>query len=215
MRFDYNYLGIMDYNDSMNLMDQKISESVQQKKAYLMGLEYEKIFTAGLTFSEDHLLHKETALVKTRRGGSVTLHNRGQLIVYTILPFDYIQRDLPEYLRTIEKTIINYLSIRGIPSYTIEGKTGVFTDWGKIAYIGISVKKNTVYHGFALNFQNDLSDYDVIHSCGLTIPNTSIKKTFEAIINKNDQNAENMSITDGFDHISGLLIKKLREKYEK
>lgn len=201
------FLGKMDYQKSLKIMDQKISESVQQKTAFFIGLEYEKVYTCGIRFSKEHLLDQNLSLIHVRRGGSITLHNKGQLVVYTVIPFDAIKRDLPGFIRLIEDSIIEFLKKDfGITSFTKKGKSGVFTHEGKIAYIGLSVKKNIVFHGFAVNIINNLLDYDAIHSCGLKTPNTNIKNNSKD--SKNLFSKENLLI-EIFQKITNILVKNI------
>lgn len=152
-------------------MEEKISEAVQQKKGFVYALEHETVYTAGLKTSPEHIL-KDVPCVKTRRGGSITVHNPGQLVFYTVLPLSEIAGDLERYIRTLEISIINTLSFYGITSFQHADHTGVWTKKGKIAFIGISAKKGAVYHGAALNVNNDLNDYLPILSCGLSLPIT-------------------------------------------
>ena len=152
-------------------MEEKITEAVQQKKGFVFGLEHEMVYTAGLKTESAHIL-KELPYIKTRRGGSITVHNPGQLVFYTVIPLSEIGQNLEKYIRTLEISIIKLLALYGIGSFQHEDHTGVWTNKGKIAFIGISAKKGAVYHGAALNIQNDLNDYKPILSCGLDLPIT-------------------------------------------
>ncbi|MDH4263589.1 MAG: lipoyl(octanoyl) transferase LipB [Spirochaetia bacterium] len=152
-------------------MEQKITEAVQQKKGFVYGLEHELVYTAGLKTAPEHIL-QTINFVKTRRGGSITVHNPGQLILYTVLPLGEINNNLERYIRVLEVCIMNVLSSYGITSFQHDEHTGVWTKRGKIAFIGISAKKGAIYHGAALNVNNDLNDYKPILSCGLDLPIT-------------------------------------------
>jgi lipoyl(octanoyl) transferase len=164
-------------------MEEKITEAVQQKKAFVYGLEHEKIYTAGLKTAPEHIL-QNLPYVKTRRGGSITVHNPGQLVFYTVLPLSEIDGNLEKYIRSLEISIIKTIATYGISSFQHDDHTGVWTKKGKIAFIGISAKKGAVYHGAALNVNNDLNDYKPILSCGLDLPIT--RMVDEPEVNKNN-----------------------------
>jgi len=152
-------------------MEEKITDTVQQKKGFVYGLEHKKIYTTGLKTAPEHIL-ENINVIKTRRGGSVTVHNPGQLILYAIFPLVEIGGNLEKYIRTLEHSIIHTLSQYSIDSFQHPEHTGVWTKKGKIAFIGIAAKKGAVYHGAALNVNNNLEDYSPILSCGLDLPVT-------------------------------------------
>jgi lipoate-protein ligase B len=101
------------------------------------------------------------------RGGDVTWHGPGQLVGYPILDLAPLGRDLHRYLRALESALIDVLGDWDIEARTVAGRTGVWTDAGKIASIGIAVRRWVSYHGFALNVAPDLGFFDLIHPCGL------------------------------------------------
>jgi len=171
VKFIYSYLGLVSYPFSLALMEEKITEVVQQKKGFVYGLEHERVYTAGLKTAPEHIL-QDLPYVKTRRGGSITVHNPGQLVFYTVFPLAEIGGNLERYIRTLEASIIATLKDYGIESFAHDEHTGVWTKNGKIAFIGLSAKKGAVYHGAALNVTNDLADYKPIVSCGLPLPIT-------------------------------------------
>ncbi|MEZ4546527.1 MAG: lipoyl(octanoyl) transferase LipB [Thermodesulfobacteriota bacterium] len=95
------------------------------------------------------------------RGGDVTFHGPGQLVGYPIFDLS-VEKDVHKYLRRLEDAIILALRPYGIPARSIEGVTGVWAKWHKIASIGVGVKKWITYHGFALNVNTELSYFDLI-----------------------------------------------------
>lgn len=109
---------------------------------------------------------------RIERGGEVTHHAIGQLVVYPILNLDHHQRDLHWYLRQLEEVIIQVLASYGVPSQRIQGLTGVWIDQAgqsqKIAQVGIKVSQWITMHGFALNVCMDLSGFDRIIPCGIS-----------------------------------------------
>jgi len=99
------------------------------------------------------------------RGGKVTYHGIGQLVGYPIISLSPDREDVHRYIRDIEEVLIRTMSDFGIDAFRIEGLTGVHTSEGKIAAIGVHIKRWVTTHGFALNVNTDLSYYNWIIAC--------------------------------------------------
>ncbi len=110
---------------------------------------------------------KNTNIFKINRGGEVTCHMPGQLVVYLIFDLNNYKKDLNWYLRKIEKIIIKILQELNIDSSRRNGLTGVWCDNKKIASIGVGCKRWVTMHGFALNVDCNLSHFDNIVPCGI------------------------------------------------
>lgn len=136
------------------------------------GLEHPLVYTTGLKTEKNHILDPTIDLHPARRGGSVTLHNPGQLVVYFSLPLAEVQGGLEQFVRLLEATLAETLLSFGVPCNLSPGASGIFTAKGKIAFIGLGLKKNFIYHGISLNVTNNLADFHAINSCGLTLPMT-------------------------------------------
>lgn len=106
-------------------------------------------------------------LLPTDRGGEVTLHNPGQLVGYLICRLDSGARDLHAFIRGIEDCLQEIAGAFGVRAESRKGLTGVWVEDRKLASIGIAVKRWVTLHGFALNVNNDLGQFDWIHPCGL------------------------------------------------
>lgn len=135
-------------------------------------LEHERVVTVGRSGAEG-LLHQTPDELKARgidffevdRGGKVTWHGPGQLVGYPLMPVQQI--DLVPYVHRLEQTIIDTLAHFGIDAWTDPPFTGVWTEKGKIAAIGVRLAGNVTTHGFALNVRNRLDDFAYIVPCGL------------------------------------------------
>ncbi|RME91131.1 MAG: lipoyl(octanoyl) transferase [Candidatus Hydrogenedentota bacterium] len=154
-------------------MEKLIPYAVQQKKAFFLFTEHDTVYTSGTNTAKDHILDKSIEVKPVRRGGSVTVHSSGQLMFYTVMPFQEVKAGLQGHIRHLEFAIIRSLFERQIYSYTMFPHSGVFTPKGKIAFIGIGLKKGSIFHGAGINIATDLNVYKPILSCGLTIPPTS------------------------------------------
>jgi lipoate-protein ligase B len=150
----------------------------------LLLLEHPPTFTIGRRGNLGNLLAAKSYIEKAgihfeviSRGGDITYHGPGQLVGYPIMDLNNMGRDIHKYLRNLEETIIVSLEDFGIRARRIEGVTGVWAKWHKIASIGVGVRRWVTYHGFALNVNTDLSYFDMIVPCGIeNVQMTSIQR---------------------------------------
>jgi len=141
----------------------------------LLLLEHPHVITLGTASSADHVLvgAEERAalgveLFEAGRGGDVTYHGPGQLVGYPILDLKPDRKDLHRYLRDLEEVLIRCLATLGVRGRREEGLTGVWTELGKIAALGVRVSSGWITsHGFALNVHTDLSFFGTIVPCGI------------------------------------------------
>lgn len=170
-------------------MEKKRNDAVQQKNIFFMGMQHPLVYTAGLMSRTEHILNKQISIVKTRRGGSVTLHNIGQLVFYTVVPLEFTQ-GLESFIRLAEDVMLSTFSSFGYNFFVNPPHSGIWTPQGKIAFVGLALKNNCIYHGLAINLYNDLNPYKEIHSCGLTLPVTRLAD-FSGNLQK-ELNSENL-----------------------
>jgi lipoyl(octanoyl) transferase len=141
------------------------------KSDALVILEHPPVYTLGTGSSLEFLKfdHQETEyeLYRVERGGEVTYHCPGQIVVYPVLNLRYYQQDLHWYLRQLEEVVIQVLALHNLQGARIEGLTGVWLEGRKVAAIGIKVSKWITMHGFALNVCPDLTGFDRIVPCGI------------------------------------------------
>jgi lipoyl(octanoyl) transferase len=128
----------------------------------------------NLLASEEVLRRAGIAFCPTDRGGDITYHGPGQVVGYPILDLREWKRDVGAYVRAIEQVLIDTLADFGIRAGRIPKLTGVWVDGRKIAAIGVHISRWVTSHGFALNVQTDLSYFQYIVPCGLTLPVTSM-----------------------------------------
>jgi lipoyl(octanoyl) transferase len=141
----------------------------------LLLLEHPHVITLGTGSRREHVLADPARLEalgvelhETGRGGDVTYHGPGQLVGYPILDLTPDRKDLHRYLRDLEEVLIRLLDGYGIRARRLEGMTGVWSDSGKIAAIGVRVSSRWITsHGFALNVATDLSFFGTIVPCGI------------------------------------------------
>jgi lipoyl(octanoyl) transferase len=147
---------------------------------YLLFCEHPPVYTLGKSGTTAHLLASETmlqaqgvAFYATNRGGDITYHGPGQLVVYPILDLENFFTDIHRYLRFLEGAVIATLEDFGLLGGHIQGLTGVWIDHEdgpkarKVCAIGVRTSRWVTMHGLALNVNTDLSYFDQIIPCGI------------------------------------------------
>jgi len=135
-------------------------------------LEHPITFTGGIRSKENEILDKKIKIIKTNRGGKITLHSPGQKIVYFTLNLNKRKKDVRNLVKQIELSIIDFLKLYKIKSIADKKNIGIWVKNKKIAAIGIRVSNWIAYHGFSININNNLNYYKKIIPCGLS--NTKI-----------------------------------------
>jgi lipoate-protein ligase B len=136
----------------------------------LLLVEHPHVYTLGRGGKESNVLApRDVPVHRTSRGGDVTYHGPGQLVVYPIVDLrSKLRKDVHRYVRNLEKTAIETLRDFGLVSSRRAPYTGIWIEDRKIAALGLAVRRGITYHGLALNVNTDLSYFDRIIPCGLT-----------------------------------------------
>jgi lipoyl(octanoyl) transferase len=159
--------GLQDYNSTWQEMVSFTEKRNNHTKDELWTLEHRSVFTQGLSGKPEHLLKEtEIEVIKSDRGGQITYHGPGQLIVYCLIDIKRLGIGVKQMVSIIEKSIIDLLSDYSISSHKIPGAPGVYVDGSKIAALGLKVKRGKTYHGLSLNVDMNLSPYSLINPCG-------------------------------------------------
>jgi len=133
----------------------------------LMLLEHPPVYTIGSGGDHANILDPAIMVERINRGGDVTWHGPGQIVGYPLVNLGRRGRDLHRWLRFLEELLIATLASFGISGQRHHYSTGVWTEHGKIAFIGVGVRRWVTMHGFCLNVHPDLHVYDRINPCGL------------------------------------------------
>ncbi|MDE7412864.1 MAG: lipoyl(octanoyl) transferase LipB [Muribaculaceae bacterium] len=153
---------------------------LQNKEEFILVGEHPSVYTIGfhgnisnLLFDEKTLEKKGCECIRIERGGDITYHGPGQILVYPILDLPYHSLGVKKYVNILEEAVIRLLRRYGITGERIEGATGVWIDKGtilerKICAIGIKVSRGVSIHGLALNVNTDLEWFRAINPCGFT-----------------------------------------------
>ena len=194
-------LGKISYQYGLNEQEKYFSEIIKIKKLYykkekllktdnfLLFVEPYPVFTIGksgeinnLLTNKEFLTENKIEFFKTNRGGDITFHGPGQIVVYPILDLDNFFTDIHKYLRTLEEVIIATLSDYGILGFRIDGQTGVWVIKGKfsaqkICAFGVRASRWVTMHGMSLNVNTNLDYLKYIVPCGINDKGvTSIKE---------------------------------------
>jgi lipoate-protein ligase B len=176
-------LGTIDYAQAYPLQKSHVQQVLSQGIQTLLLCEHPPVITLGRLADEKNLL-VSSHLIKERgvslypidRGGDITLHAPGQLVVYPIFDLRHYGKDLHLFLHKLEQVIIDLLADFGIVAGRQSGRTGVWYQDQKIASLGIGVRQWVSYHGFAVNINTDLNLFSLIKPCGLDVSMTSMAK---------------------------------------
>ncbi len=176
-------LGRMPYGAAFDLQRKLVEQRKRGEIAdQLLFVEHPHVVTMGRNAHEKNILASPEMLERagielheTDRGGDVTYHGPGQIVGYPIFDLREWKRDVVAYIRGIENVLIGALGSFGIFSYQDPAGTGVWTDSGKIAAIGVHISRWVTSHGFALNVETDLNYFNYIVPCGLAKPVTSMR----------------------------------------
>lgn len=169
-------LGATSYRDGLRLQQALVEARAGGRTGdWLLFPDHPPVLTVGrspsaggLKVSRAELEKRGIELFEVARGGDITWHGPGQLVVYTICDLEAHGRDLHRFLRSLEGALIAVLESYGIAGERVPGRTGVWVAGEKIASIGVAVRRWVSYHGVALNVQPDLRFFDLINPCGLS-----------------------------------------------
>ena len=166
----------INYKKALRFLEKRVNLVKNGGRELVWFLEHPITYTAGIRSSDNEILDKSINVIKTNRGGKITLHNPGQQIVYFVINLNNRKKNIRNLVMQIENLIIKFLNIYKIKSYADKKNIGVWVGNKKIAAIGIRVSRWVAYHGFSINIKNNLTDYNKIIPCGLNNKNvTSIK----------------------------------------
>ena len=166
------------YKIAMRYLNKRVEEVKKGTNRELLWiLEHPTTYTAGVSYNKKEIIDKKIKLIKSNRGGKITLHNPGQKIIYFVIDLNNRKKDIRKFINSIEESIIQFLKSYKIQSKKDKKNIGIWVKDKKIAAIGIRVSRWVAYHGCSINISNNLNQYLKIIPCGLNNKNvTSILK---------------------------------------
>jgi lipoyl(octanoyl) transferase len=164
---EVRYLGLQDYETTWHAMQQFTQDRTPNTPDELWITEHPSVYTLGLNGKSEHILNAgNIPVIKSDRGGQVTYHGPGQLIVYTLLDIKRLDLNIRELVSALENTMIQVLKSYGHTAIARADAPGVYVDEQKIGSIGLRIKRNCSYHGLSLNNTIDLDPFNNINPCG-------------------------------------------------
>jgi lipoyl(octanoyl) transferase len=160
-------LGLSDYETTWRAMQKFTDERGEQTQDEIWLVEHPPVFTLGLNANREHLLAPgEIPVVQIDRGGQVTFHGPGQLVIYPLLNLKRRRLGVRELVVALENAIIDYAAELGIRAQGSREAPGVYVDGAKLASIGLRIRRGCSYHGAALNVSLDPEPFERINVCG-------------------------------------------------
>ena len=165
--FVVKYLGVQDYESVFAAQQLFTRNRVEQDPDELWVVAHPPVFTLGQAGKTEHVLDAGgIPLVRSDRGGQVTYHGPGQVVIYTLLNIRRLNLTVKSLVTSIEQSVIDYLSDLGLQAETRTGAPGVYVQQQKIAALGLRITRGYSYHGLSLNVAMDLTPFDGINPCG-------------------------------------------------
>ncbi|MCF6345724.1 MAG: lipoyl(octanoyl) transferase LipB [Thiomicrorhabdus sp.] len=206
MTIQIQHLGLQPYETTWQAM-KDFTESRQENTPDALWLvEHPPVFTQGLSGKAEHLLQQNDNIpvIQTDRGGQITFHAPGQLIIYVLLDLKRAKLGVRALVTLIEQSMIEYLQQLGITASARQDAPGVYVNQQKIASLGLKIRKQKSYHGLALNVDMDLSPFKFINPCGLV--NMQMTQISEQLKDKPP------SLSQAGEALSQILIQRLKKE---
>ncbi len=160
-------LGRVDYEPTFQAMQDFTATRTAETPDELWVVEHPPVYTLGQAGKPEHILRDiGIPLVKIDRGGQVTYHGPGQVVIYLLLDLPRLKIKVRELVTTIEQAVIDLLAEYSVTAERRDGAPGVYVGDAKIAALGLRIRNGCSYHGVSLNVDMDLSPFDVINPCG-------------------------------------------------
>ena len=161
-------LGLVDYDEAWKLMAKSIFDRPDEGPDEIWFLEHNPIYTLGQAAFEGNIISEnDIPIMRTDRGGEVTYHGPGQLMIYFLLNLRRLGWGPKKLICELEGVMIDLLSKYGIDAKRKIDAPGIYVQEKKIALIGLKIKKGHCYHGISLNVDMDLKPFDGIVTCGI------------------------------------------------
>jgi lipoyl(octanoyl) transferase len=161
------YLGLVDYEPTWRAMQRFTDERNSSTPDEIWMLEHPPVFTLGMNASREHLLAPgDIPVIPIDRGGQVTYHGPGQLVIYPLIDLRRHALGVRNLVVALENAIIAYAAELGVSAVGSREAPGVYVGAAKLASVGLRIRRGASYHGAALNVSSDLEPFERINVCG-------------------------------------------------
>jgi len=158
--------GLVDYLDAYNAMSEWAGSRSAEDMDEIWLLQHPPVYTQGTSCTQSTLFSSDIPLVKTDRGGQITYHGPGQLVMYPLLNLRRYGLGVKSLVTSLEQSVMDVLCDYSIGSQRREDAPGVYVDQAKIAALGLRIRRGNSYHGLSLNVDMDLTPFSNIDPCG-------------------------------------------------
>ncbi|MFO7593407.1 MAG: lipoyl(octanoyl) transferase LipB [Pseudomonadota bacterium] len=194
-----HHLGTVDYQQAFDAMRRFTEERTAETPDEIWLLQHPPVFTQGMNGKPEHLLSPgDIPVVEVDRGGQITYHGPGQLVVYLLLDLRRHKLGVRQTVSAMEQAVIALLSGYGLTGVARQDAPGVYVKGEKIASLGLRVRRKGCYHGLSLNIDMDLEPFRRINPCGY--PGLGVTQLRE------------LGIDDSLDEVAEKLVSKLSEQ---
>lgn len=159
-------LGLVPYLETQAAMQEFVAVATSETEDEMWLLEHPPVYTQGTGCNLNTFVPSAIPMVKSDRGGQITYHGPGQLVLYTLMNLKRNNLGIKTLVKLLEQSVIDLLKGYQINAVRKEGAPGVYVDGAKIAALGLRVKKGFSYHGLSFNVDMDLSPFNNIDPCG-------------------------------------------------
>ena len=168
MALHFIYSGVTKYPLSLIDMEIAVETALNSNEEFIFFTEHETLYSAGKSYEKsDFLQTPKHPVYYPNRGGRITIHSPGQLVIYPVINLVNRNLNIHDFVSILELWIINSLNDFGIVGHTSDQGVGVWVDNAKIGFIGIHVTHGVSSHGLCVNVANDVSLFDIVVPCGL------------------------------------------------
>jgi len=190
-------LGLADYEPAWRAMRDFTARRDAATPDELWVLQHPPVYTLGIAGKAEHLPRADNGIpvVRSDRGGQITYHGPGQLVIYLLLDMRRRGLGVRPLVRMMEQAVIETLAACGVAARGRDEAPGVYVGKAKIAALGLRIRNGCCYHGLALNVDMDLSPFDAINPCGY--PGLAVTQT------------RDLGIAEPLDALSGKLVEHL------
>lgn len=196
-------VGRVRYEESLAEMRRFTAGRSDDTPDELWVLEHPSVYTLGLAADPAHAPKEDNGIpvVRVERGGEVTYHGPGQVVVYTLVDIARLGIKVREFVQLLEQCVIDLLAAHGVTAARKPGAPGVYVDGAKVAALGIRVTRGCTLHGLALNVDMDLAPFGAIDPCGY--PGLAVTQT------------RDLGIAAGADDLGIELARRIARQLEK
>lgn len=176
-------LGLQDYRTVWQAMQTFTAQRTDTTPDEFWCVQHPAVFTLGLNAKPEHLLNPENIeVINVDRGGQVTYHGPGQLVIYSLLDLNRRQLGVKDLVAALETAVIDYLAEHRLVATGKINAPGVYIGEAKIAALGLRIKRGRSYHGLSFNIDMDLSPFSRINPCGYAgMPVTQLRDFVEQV----------------------------------